>query len=126
MRLKDFPPVEPDSLECAKPDWISSPCGVSAKSNPLTRANFDAMLDRLDIADPYGQDWEVVRYPHWEVEWLEIIFVRPDSKCATVCADARASLANYPCLDEEMWMIVEQEMEAAKATKDVEYPEYGG
>lgn len=114
MKLSDFPPVEPASLENAAPDWLSSPCGVSAKSNPLTRANFEAMMDRLDNADPYGKDWEVIRYPHWDVEWLEIIFVRPGSKCEEICTSARASLAKYPCLDEDLWMVIEEEMERAK------------
>lgn len=118
MKLSDFPPVTPGTTENAELDWVSSPCGVTAKSNPLTRANFEAMMDRLDDADPYGKDWEIIRYPHWAVEWLEIIFVRPDSKCATVCEDARRSLAEYPCLDEDLWMVVEEEMERAKQSKE--------
>lgn len=101
LTLKDFPPAD---TEFADESWQASPCGQTAKSDPLTRANFDAICDRLDDIDPNGYDWEIIRWPHWKCEWHEVIFVRPSTKCADLAHESRQMMAKYPCLNEDLWV----------------------
>lgn len=114
--LRNFPPVKQDTLEVAGLDWECAPCGQSRDSDPLTRANFDALCDRFDAVDPYGNDWEIVRFGHWGVGWVEQIFVRPGSKCHEMCAEVRAQMANYPCLNEELWVEYDEAESAQKVS----------
>lgn len=101
-KLSDYPPS--DELEVAGMDWEAAPCGQTKLSTALTRANFDALCDRLDNADPYGDTWEIVRFPHWKVGWLEVIFTKPGSVANSVAAETRVSLGEYPCLNEDLWV----------------------
>src|SRR5512139_887633 len=113
MKRADFPaPVYP--AEVAEPDWECAPCGQSRDSEPLTCANFDALCDRFDEVDPYGNDWEILRFGHFASGWVENIFVRPGSKAAALLPGVREQMATYPCLDEEKWVEYD---EAANATK---------
>ena len=100
LKLSDYPPADnsEDML-----DWEAAPVGQTKLSDPLTRANYDALCDRLDAVDPYGNDWEHVKWPHWKVGWHEVIFVRPDSECAKVADQTRTDMSQYPCLDEGLW-----------------------
>ena len=113
--LADYP--KPDAEpEVAEPNWEVGPCGVTRKSDPLTCANFDALCDRLDAVDPYGVNWEILRFPHFSTGWLEQIFVRPGSALATMCADVREQLARYPCLDEDKWVQYDEEANLPKTS----------
>lgn len=112
MKFSDFPkPVyEPEVTE---PDWECAPCGQTSESDPLTRANFDALCDRLDAVDPYGNDWEILRFGHFTAGWLENIFVRPGSKSAGLLPGIREQMATYPCLDEVKWVEYDEKENAA-------------
>lgn len=107
-RLQDFP-KSVDAIEVAQPDWVCAPCGVCRDSSPLARSNFDALVDLLDNKDPYGSTWEILRFGHFGVGWIDEIFVQPDSECAKVAEEVRGRMAKYPCLDENLW--AEYEME---------------
>ena len=100
--LRDFPAPEWEP-EVAASDWEWAPCGESRDSDALTRANFDALCDRFDTVDPYGNDWEIVRFGHFAVGWVEQIFVRPASKVSAMCPEIREFMGGYPCLDEDLW-----------------------
>jgi hypothetical protein len=100
LTLRAYPPA--DGCEHML-DWEAAPVGQTRDSDPLTRANFDALCDRLDTADPYGKDWDYVRWPHWKCGWNEVIFVRPESECARIAGDVREQMKTYPCLDEGLW-----------------------
>ncbi len=100
-KLKDFPPAE--HLEVAQPNWDTAPYGMSGLSDPLTCANFDAMLNQFDTIDPYGRDWETVVFKHWHVGEYEVAFVRPGSKVAERAAILREEAIKFPCVDIELW-----------------------
>jgi len=108
--LSDFstPDQEP---EVAESSWECAPCGVTRDSDPLTRANFDALCNQFDAVDPYGDDWEIIRFGHYSVGWIENIFVRPGSLVAELCPDVRLHMAKYPCLDEELWVKYDESVE---------------
>ncbi len=99
--LKDFPPTR--DLEFAKPDWLCGPVGQTRDSQALDRANFDAACNLLDDQDPHGRTWEIVRWSHWAVGWVDEIFTEPGSISAQVAAVAREHLTQYPSLDDELW-----------------------
>lgn len=109
LTLSDFPPCE--GLAFAQSDWLVAPVSQTYYSDPLTRANFDALWDELDECDPNGKDSELIRWPHFKTKWVECIFVRPGSKCANIAFRARESLAEYPILDEDLWVEYEAENE---------------
>lgn len=112
-KLSDYPPAE--SLEVAQPDWDSAPCGVTGLSDPLTRANFDAMLNQFDEIDPYGNDWEIVAYRHWETKTFEVVFVRPGSKVADRAQLIREEMAKFPCVSIDLWEQYEDELKDENA-----------
>src|SRR5512139_3521144 len=111
VKLSDFPPPCA-APEVAKPEWECAPCGVTRDSDALTRANFDALCDRLDNVDPNGDDWEILWFNHFACGWVEQMFVRPGTRLAEICAETRASLAQYPCLNEDLWLQYENEEKA--------------
>jgi len=76
LKLHEFPIIE---TEVAEGDWEALMCGQTSQSTALERSNFDSALDIFDKEDPNGRDWEVVRWEHWNVPWVEFIFVRPNS-----------------------------------------------
>lgn len=112
-KFSNFPPAK---VEVVQPDWTTAPCGQTRDSDALTRANFDAMCDRFDSLDPYGKDWEIVRWPHWELGWSEVVFVRPDSAVFHLAAVMRESMAKFPCIDEDLWVEYDTAENAAKET----------
>lgn len=115
-KLTDFPKAI-NKPELAQDDWIAGPCGNSKHSDALTRANFDALLDRLDAADPNGDTWEILLFHHWKHKWLELIFVKPGSKTETICAESRTSLKEFPCLDDQLWLQYDEEDKLDKKVK---------
>ena len=110
-KLSDFPKSYSEP-EVAESNWECAPVGVTRDSDALTRANFDALCDRLDAVDPYGDNWEIVRFGHFGVGWVEQIFVDPASKLAEILPGIRKELAGYPCLDEDLWFKYEAAQEA--------------
>jgi hypothetical protein len=64
--------------------------------------------------DPYGKDWEILRFKHFAAGWIEEIFVRPGSKVAAMCPNVRDEMAVYPCLDEANWVEYDEADEAAR------------
>lgn len=115
-KFKDFPPA--DALEVVKPDWESAPCNQTALSDPLTRANFDAMVDQFDTVDPYGRDFEIVRYPHWAAKWADFVFYRPGSKVADRARLIQNEMLKFPCVNIDLWESYEDEQtKAEKAQK---------
>ena len=114
-KLKDFPAPH-YKLEVARMDWECAPCGVTRDSDALTRANFDALCDLFDNIDPYGEDWEVARFSHWAVGWVEEIFVRPKTRVAELAAETRTRLATYPCISEDLWIEYDAEDNAGKVS----------
>lgn len=109
LTLADFPWCAETALEVAKPDWLAACVGVTEKSDPLTRANFDALCDELDEKDPNGSTWEIVRWPNKQVGWYETVFVQPGTPTANVLEWAQQRMAKFPCIDEELWFQYESE-----------------
>ena len=96
--LGDFPYV---NTECtANVDWVAAPVSQCRDSDAVERSNFDAMCDMLDVADPYGVDWEIIRFGHFGVGWIDQIFARPSSDAVKALGAARATLQESPLLDE--------------------------
>lgn len=98
--LADFPYI---NKECsAQTDWIAGPVSQCRDSDNIELANFDALCNRMDDADPYGTDWEIIRFGHFGVGWIDVIFARPSSKCVAALGLAREQLKDSPVLDETL------------------------
>ena len=111
--LRDFPAVGANVI--AAPNWVCAPVGVCRDSDSVERANFDALLTELaEVADE--GDYEVIRFAHWAVGWVEEIFCRPNSLAFEMCADTRRILEDYPVLDERL--LAEYEAEYAAQNPD--------
>lgn len=115
--LSKFPPVDLNDFDVLQKDWISGPCGLTSRSDALTRSNFEALLDRLDGIDPYGDTWEIVRFPHWDVEWVELAFVKPESAAYYLCVETLDALNKFGILDDQLFLIYKSE-EDAECLKD--------
>lgn len=109
-KLNQFPACK--NLDVAQPDWDCGPVGVTRDSDALTRANFDALCDELDAMDPHGREWEIIRWGHWAVGWIEEIFTKPGSKPGLHCEATRERLKDYPCLSEDLWVKYDMEDQA--------------
>lgn len=84
-------------------DWLIGPVGHSRDSDSVEESNWEAMLEAYSAADPEGSNYEVHRFGHWAVGWIEEVAVRPGSRCADVAAELRARLEVYPILDEHRY-----------------------
>lgn len=115
-KLSDFPKPKFEP-EVAEPSWECAPCGQTRDSDALTRANFDALCDRFDHVDPYGNDWEICRFKHFGAGWLENIFVRPNSAVHAICLSVKSDMSSYPCLDETLWVKYDEAEVAARKAK---------
>lgn len=116
--LADFPYV---NTECAaRQDWIAGPTSQCRDSDNIEAANFDALCDRMDAADPYGTDWEIIRFGHFGVGWIDLIFARPSSACVAALGLAREQLQENPILDESR--LAELEADDTASVDEVEYP----
>lgn len=94
-------------------DWLIGPVGHSRDSEPLEESNWQVMLQAYSDADPAGDNYEVHRFGHWAVGWIEEVAVRPGSRCAEVATDLRKRLENYPILDEHHLSDLEHELRVA-------------
>lgn len=123
-------------------------------SDTLERANFDVAQAELERASlVIGVDWDIERFNHWAVGWVDYLIVAPDHETSIatdstddwdwdepgliVVSQARLlaerwldRLADYPILDEEVfsaveWAEVESTIEAAIPGR-WRGPEYAG
>ena len=84
--LSEFPAPQ-GKPEDAKPDWYVGPFGLTPNSKLPEQDRFFALLDLLDHVDPYGGTWEIVRFSVWgEVEYLDQVFAKPQSKACQILA----------------------------------------
>lgn len=90
-------------------NWLIGPVGHHRDSDTVEESNWQVMLDAMSDADPSGENYEVHRFGHWAVGWVEEIAARPGSKCAALAAELRERLDNYPLLDEEHHADLESE-----------------
>ena len=128
LRFKNFPPLsEAEDIEIP-PDWISGPCSLSGCSKPTAKGNFDALIDMMMDTDPAGDDWDTALWDHFSEGWLEVVFVRPESACASMCEAARELIATGAVLNTayvEAYQAEEAEKaKAAKEGKDAETKKY--
>lgn len=132
--LGDFPYV---NKECsANADWVAAPVSQCRDSDAIEQANFDAMCDMLDVADPYGVDWEIIRFGHFGVGWIDEIFARPSSSAVKALGAARDALQKDPILDAallaeyEAGLILNDDEEAecsvSVSMADEEFANYAG
>ena len=120
LYFRDFPSkISKEDIKAGKPEvaqsnWECAPISLCRDSDPLEQANFDAFVDLLDKADPYAAAWEIIYFDHFAVGWTGHVFINPASAPLIKLADeARAQLAKYPCLNEDLWV----EYAAAAETK---------
>lgn len=87
-----------------KGDWFVAPCILTRDSDALERANYTAQAVALQRVNAGAvSDTEELRFRHWGPGWFEIVLVRPGSAAATVAQTLVDRLANYPCLDDDLW-----------------------
>ena len=93
-------------------DWPGGvgigPVGQTRDSEALERSNMITATERLDAIDANGST--VARFGHWAVGWIEEIAydLADPAICAAVDA-MRASLDDYPVLDEIRYSDMEWE-----------------
>lgn len=101
---------------CEWPDYYSAGVGRSRDSQPLERANFDAMLKALggernhpDIEDPNDEGAalslvRIIRENHWAVGWVEWIAIH-ESQVETLAVANRLmeKMEDYPVIDENLF-----------------------
>jgi hypothetical protein len=94
--------------------WGVGPVGVHRDSDCLARSNWAAAIERLTVdvgpETPYDEDpgydrddpgtWEVVRFGHWAVGWVDEIAYRIAGPAAHLILDMAEALEDYPVLDE--------------------------
>jgi hypothetical protein len=91
-------------------DWLIAPFDRHRDSGTLDRSNFECGVKALKEAEPdLGDDYRVMRFGHWAVGWVEIVIVRPGSKCAEVAAGIASGLEDYPVLDDDHFSNIEEE-----------------
>jgi hypothetical protein len=113
--LKDFPGSQ-FTPDVAQSNWTSGPCGVTRDSEALERANFDSLCELLDGLDPYGTTWEILRFGHWAVGWIDEVFTAPDSPAQHCANTTRELLLTYHVLDESLLSEYEaEEMEECES-----------
>lgn len=94
--MVEFPPVTGHS---AGPDWVCGPISMSGEADENDESNYDTLLDALDRADPLGHDWQVIRFPHFGVRWIEMVFARPGSAAVSAMGRITDDLRRAGILD---------------------------
>lgn len=107
-KLRDYPPVR-DVATVAQADWECGPVGQTADSDARVRSNFDALCDWLDEEDPHGTTWDIIRFPHWDTEWLDLVFVAPGSPSDGLASMAAEHLLTHLALDVGLWQEYDRE-----------------
>lgn len=94
------------------PNYYSAGFGQSRDSDVLERSNFEAVRRALSEVEPEGDKWQIVRERHWAVGWVDWIAIGDDCECdelLRVADAAKAKVADYPILDEELYSEMENE-----------------
>lgn len=81
-------------------------------SEALERSNFRVAIARLQSAPDYDQAVEIHRFGHWGPGWYEAILIRPYTQSLLLAEEMADSLADYNCLDEMDYSMLESEEEA--------------
>lgn len=97
----------------ADDSWLVGPCGRSRESDLIEESNFAVAVSRLSMIDSDKADYEVIRFGHFAVGWIDEIVTRPGSACAAAASKMRESLEDYPILDEDHYSYLEQEYESS-------------
>lgn len=85
-------------LRDACADWLMLlPVSITRDAQPIDQSNFVAAQCILDEA---GAEYQIVRFGHWAVGWVEHILVAPSEPGLTVAGEIVCALADYPILDE--------------------------
>lgn len=97
-----------------KQDWLVSPVTINRDSNCLAKANWQSVLDALracPVADDdlISVDYETHSFNHWACGWFEILIIRPGSPAERILKDIEEQLENYPILNEEAFLNLENE-----------------
>lgn len=92
----------------AEREWSAvgvGPCGRSRDSDALERSNMTSALETLTAA---GARFDIVRFGHWAVGWVEeIAHDAGDAATVDAVASIRAQLDRYPVLDDEAYSDLE-------------------
>jgi hypothetical protein len=97
--LKTFLVGEGKTDDFQIPDWVYGPCGITKDSTAGELRNFDTALEYLDTIDPYGNDYEVVRFGHFAAGWFQGIFYRPGSDAGNLVEQMRETIRDKFLLD---------------------------
>lgn len=113
---KEFQPTKFDARglmgdEAGISNWLVAPTLINRDTpdGSIERSNWETIVIALKAIEPTEAtedrslvgNWQIHRFNHWGNGWFEIIVVRPNSDCATICGEFESSLADYPILDEE-------------------------
>lgn len=90
-------------------DWIVGPVGVHRESALYERANWEAVTREFAKLDPEGLDYEVIRFGHYAVGWVDELIRRPDTAIARAAERIREGLEQYPIVDEDVLSELEME-----------------
>lgn len=112
MTIKTLSLLPGISLDHPQATWEIGPVGHHRDSDLVEESNWDSMLASYAAADPDGKDYEVHRFGHFAVGWIEEVAYRPGSKVSEVAATLRDCLKGHPILDEEA--LGRAEMEAVQ------------
>lgn len=93
--------------------WLIAPCGHTRDSDLVEECNHVVGLEMLAAVNPDGDDYEVLRFGHWGVGWIEEVVVRPGTKAHLCAQEMTAALANYPILSDDRHSEMETEAHAA-------------
>jgi hypothetical protein len=118
QRYKDWRPtlVDPKGLGCEdKQDWYVAPVFLGYGADALAKSNFRAAKELLDSEDcEYSEEY----FGHWGGNF-SILLVEPTETAETVLNDIIARLADYPCLDEDLYSELEL------ADQDAQWNDWG-
>jgi len=99
MEYRKYAPTQYDPKGICledRQDWLVLPCEQNRDSEPLSRSNFDVLLN--DFGGE-SETVEVHRFGHWACGWFEIIIVHPSLK--EKVEDWERALEDYPVADDE-------------------------
>lgn len=90
-------------------DWYIGPVGHSRDSDAVEESNWRVVVKELNNLDPSGEHYEIHRFGHFAVGWIEEIAFKPFSIIEDYYHLIKASLEIYPILCEFNLSEVEHE-----------------
>lgn len=84
--------------------WIVAPCGTNRDADAMTRANWKAQADHFAESERHEAE-----FSHWAVGWTKLLLVKPTANNRQVIREIAAELDDYPVLDEDAWVEMEQD-----------------